>query len=367
MSRTRTNFERPSREGEHVAGTEPGDEVLLHRADGLAPDEADLHRRLAHDGPDGHPVPHGCAAVADDVEAVPLDHLVVLGIRTQRRAAAGDEVHDPAPFGVGQIAIRPGGAYLRQQLVGTEPSAYRDRDGVLRQQIERTLHREARLDGTGAQRIARGGDIDQLQRIGGNTGQPADRARLVAAPAGALNQAAHGLGASDLEHPVHRGEVDAEVEGRGADHAAEPAVPDAVFHPFPGVAVQRAMMQRDDPGPVGPRLEQCLKPELGRGPGVGEDERGLALLDRADHFGQQPETDLPRPGKPLHGLRNERVHLQRLGDQPAHDAAGRSQAARGSMPSRVSRAVSRFPSVAESPQVRRPGRQRRSRARASSV
>ena len=45
-------------------------------------------------------------AVANDVEPIPLDHLVVLGIGAQRRAAANDEVHDPTPLGVGERTHR---------------------------------------------------------------------------------------------------------------------------------------------------------------------------------------------------------------------------------------------------------------------
>ena len=80
-------------------------------------------------------------------------------------------------------------------------------------------------------------------------------------------------------------------------------------------------MQRENAGPVGSRRQHRLEPDLGGGPGVGEDERGLALLDRGDHLGQQPQADLPRPGEALHRLGDERVHLQRLGDQPLEDSA----------------------------------------------
>ena len=66
--------------------------------------------------------------------------------------------------------------------------------------------------------------------------------RLVAASAGPLNQPAHCLGTSDLQHTIDRGEVHAEVERAGADHAAKPAVANSVLHPFTGIPVERAVM-----------------------------------------------------------------------------------------------------------------------------
>ena len=212
-----------------------------------------------------------------------------------------------------------------------------------------------RLDLAGLERGARRGHVHQLQRVGRHAGEPAHRARLVPAPPGALDQPAHALRAADLEDAVHRREVHAEVERRGADHAAELALAESVLHPLAGGAVHRAVVQGQDAGPVGPRFEQRLKPDLGGGPGVGEDERGLAFLDRGDHLGEQPEADLSRPGEALHGRGDERIDLERLGDEPLDDSARPRRGRRPSRPSSASRAVSRLPSVAERPSVRRLG------------
>ena len=105
--------------------------------------------------------------------------------------------------------------------------------------------------------VARRGDIHQLERVGGHAGQPADRARLVPAPARPLHQPADALGAADLEHAVHRREVHAEVEGGGTDDAAQLAVAEPVLDPFAGLAVERAVVQRHDPGPVGARARSA--------------------------------------------------------------------------------------------------------------
>ena len=85
-------------------------------------------------------------------------------------------------------------------------------------------------------------------------------------------------------------------------------------------------MQRDDARPVRPGGQQCLEPDLRRGAGVGEDQAGLALLDGADDLGKESKADLSGPGEALHGVRNQRVHLQRLGDQSLEDPPGSSRA-----------------------------------------
>src|SRR5687767_871606 len=93
--------EGPTREGEHIAGTEPSDEVLLDGADGLSPNEFHLHGGLTHDGADRHPVPHGRHTIADHVKTIALDDLVVLGIGAECLPATSDEVEHPPPLPIG--------------------------------------------------------------------------------------------------------------------------------------------------------------------------------------------------------------------------------------------------------------------------
>ncbi len=332
-------LERPPRKGEYVAGAEPGHKLFLDRADRAAAEKLHLHGRFAHDGADRQPVAQGGAAARHHVASLPLHHLAVLGVCLERGAAAGDEVEHPAPLGIAQVAIGPGGPHFGQQLVRAEAAAEGDGDRVLCQQIERPLDGPPGLDLACLERGARRGHVHQLQRVGRHAGEPADRARLVTAPPGPLDQAAHGLRAADLEHAVHRRKVHAEVEGRGTDHTAEAAVAEAILHPFAGGSIHRAVVQGQHPGPVGPRFQQCLEPELRRGARVGEDERGLAFLDRGDDLGEEPEADLPGPREALHRRGDERIHLERLGDEPLHDAP-RSRATVGVYPEeRVPRGV----------------------------
>ena len=137
----------------------------------------------------------------------------------------------------------------------------------------------------------------------------------------------------------------------------------AVLHEVAHLAVERAVMEGDLARPVGPGVEDRLVPDLGLRAGVGEDQRRPPLLDRGDHLRQQPEPEVPGPGEALDRLRGS---ASRRGSPWAPRRATSRPAAPRS-PSRAASAVSRLPSVAESPQVRKSGRKRRSRARASSV
>ena len=130
----------------------------------------------------------------------------------ERFAAARDEVEHPLPFIVGKVPVRPRGPHLGEQLAGLETAAEGDRHGVLGEEIEGALERIACLDRAALERSARGGAIHGLERVRRHAGHATQRARLVAAPPRALDQAPDRLGAADLEDAVDGGEIHAEVE-----------------------------------------------------------------------------------------------------------------------------------------------------------
>jgi hypothetical protein len=157
-------------------------------------------------------MPHCHHSIARNVQTITLHHFVVFRICTEGGTAAGNEVHDPAPFGIGHVAVRPSGPHFPEQLSRLEPTANRNGDGVLSQEIKRPLDRRPGLNRSIGQRIAGGGDVHQLQRVGRNTGEPADGAWLMTTPAGSLNQSPYRFWASYLKHPVDRGEVYAQIQ-----------------------------------------------------------------------------------------------------------------------------------------------------------
>ena len=170
----------------------------------------------------------------------------------------------------------------------------------------------------------------------------------VPAAAGALQQARDALRAADLQHLVDRREVDAEVEARRADDRAQPPVAQAVLDPVAHVALERAVVQRDRAGPVGPRLEQRLVPDLRLRAHVGEDERRARALDRADHLRQQLRGRCVRPTGSARSSAGSALSISIvLASRPFDDAGAARRRARG--PTRHASASSRLASVADSP------------------
>ena len=222
------------------------DERFLDVAQLLAVAELHAHARVRHDGADRLPVPLRDAAVGHRGAAVGADHhAAILGIGVEARAAVHDEVERPLPLRGVERAIRVRAADFAQQRVRLEAAAERAGDEVLHEHVERAFHRHARLDAPLGRRGARGRGFDQLQRLRRHHGDLRDLAGTMPAAARALQQARDALGTADLQHLVHRREVDAEVEARRADDGAQLAVADRVLDPFAHVAVERAVMQRD--------------------------------------------------------------------------------------------------------------------------
>ena len=222
----------------------------------------------------------------------------------------------------GEVAEGVGGAHFVVELVAAEAAAQRDGHGVLRQQIERPLDRPAGLDAAGLERVAGGGHVHQLERVGRDAGQPADRAGLVAAPAGALDQAADRLGAADLEHPIHgvkstpRSSVEVQTTQRSlpsrspsSTHSRVPRSSEpwwsAMMPAQSGRAASSAWYQISAVARVLVKTSALSPSSMAR-----------------DDLGQQPQADLPGPGEALHRLGDERIDLERLGHEALHDAAG---------------------------------------------
>ena len=116
---------------------------------------------------------------------------------------------------------------------------------MLRQDVERTAQRLARLDRSPLEGQSRGGDFEQFQSVRRNAGQSTRSTGLMPAAAGALNQPRHALGTADLQHPIDRREIDSEVEARGRHHAAQAALAqqplDAVARPSKSVNTPPAL------------------------------------------------------------------------------------------------------------------------------
>ena len=196
-----------------------------------------IDRRVADDRADVEPVAMGDVAVDDAPDAVlARDDAAEAGIGRERRAALRDEVEAPRPGLVGQALVGRGRPHLGEKFVGDEAAAERDRHAVLRQHVERRVEAPAALDPLRRDRRLHRRGLDQLERVARHDGHARDAARRVAAAAGALKEPRDPFGRADLQHPLDRQEVDAEVEARGADDRLQRPVLQALLDPVARLA-----------------------------------------------------------------------------------------------------------------------------------
>src|SRR4029450_13360964 len=95
----------------------------------------------------------------------------------------------------------------------------------------------------------------------------------VRAAACRLAQPRDALRTSDLQHALDGKEIDAEVKARGRNDRLQTPFFQPQLDPLANLAIERAVVQGDQTGPVRPRLQQRLIPDLGLGTRVGYDER----------------------------------------------------------------------------------------------
>ena len=134
--------------------------------------------------------------------------------------------------------VRTSRAHFLEQCIALEAAAQRDGDQVLRQHVQCVPFGPSRLDAAGFRSIAGRGNLDQLQRVCRHAGDTTRTAGRVPAPPRALQQSRNSLRTADLQHPLYRREVHAEIQRRRRHHALQSAVAQAVFHPRANLAVE---------------------------------------------------------------------------------------------------------------------------------
>ena len=83
---------------------------------------------------------------------------------------------------------------------------------MLGEHVERALHWQSRFEQALLHTIARGGDFDELQRVGRCAGDAARRARTVSASSRSLKESRDAFRAADLQYAIDGREVHPEVE-----------------------------------------------------------------------------------------------------------------------------------------------------------
>ncbi|MNX20665.1 hypothetical protein D3C86_506140 [compost metagenome] len=188
-------------------------------------------------------------------------------------------------------------AHLVKQRVGLETPTQRQRHRVLRQHVQAATRRGPRLDFTACDGLARGGVLNQFQRLRGHAQRMAGFARTMLGPPRPLQQPRHALGAAHLQHLVHRRKVHAQVQAGGSHHATNTAVAQALFGAGAQRRVQRTVVQRQRGQVFRPDRLQRAVPKLGLRAGVGEQQAGAHVEQPLVHARQLRQAQMPGPGQ----------------------------------------------------------------------
>ena len=116
--------------------------------------------------------------------------------------------------------------------------------------------------------------FQHLETVGRHQQRARGFVEPVIGAADALHQPRGALGRADIDDEIDIAPVDAEVERRGADHAAQFARRHGVLDLAALGDVERAVMQRDREAVV-VHAPEILEQHLGLAAGVDEDQRGL--------------------------------------------------------------------------------------------
>ena len=245
-------LDAPRRRAEHerLAGTALVHHLLVELADPGAVGEEHAEQPAVGDratARDGQPLgsvarPHGV------VDAVPHEPRPQLG-ELLARIAPGEQVEHVAEQVVGELgevgaAPHEGGEIghrhvacdgdVGHDLLGEHVERVAQVVGVLDQPVDHAPHDDRRLE--------------QVAAVLREDRAAARLADLVPGPADALQPTAHRPGRLDLDDEIDRTHVDAELERRGGDDAAQLAALELVLDHHPLLAGQRTVVRLDQLG-----------------------------------------------------------------------------------------------------------------------
>ena len=196
-----------------VARLEARGKALFDRAYPCAAHVLHSHAGVAHDGADIHAVAARQPGVRHAPHALPVRYgTPVVGVGRQRRAAPRDKGQAPFPALTRQTGIGGRAAHLLIQGFGHKTAAQRDGDQVLHQHIQRLHGRAASLDMPGRNRGAGRSAFDHLDAVGRHQRDARRPARRVTRAAGSLQQPRYAFGRTDLQHPLDRQEINAQIQ-----------------------------------------------------------------------------------------------------------------------------------------------------------
>ena len=202
-----------------------------------------------------------------------------------RRIASRQHVEHAVEDGAAQLRERRRAADRREQLVDVPVVHRRHRHDLLRDDVERVAGIARRLDRALVHRPRDRGAGDEIAAELREDDALADRVRLVAAAADALQAAGDRRRRFDLDDQIDRAHVDAELERRGRDQRAQGAGLQQVLD-LDALRPRDRAVVRADQRLAGQLVQRAGQP-LGQPPAVDEDQRRAV---RADEL-EQPRVD----------------------------------------------------------------------------
>ena len=245
-----------------------------------------------------------------------------------RRAVRGRPGWDSGPASIssvvevdapGQVVVGIGAAHAGRRAP-PRPSLDRDHGhDLLRQHVQRLARRVRRLDLAAQHPAGDGRRLDHVLAVGGEDAPHAGLSHQVAGAAHALQALGHRLGRLELHDQVHRADVDAQFQGRGADQGRQLARLELAFQLQAGLFGDAAVVDADRAAVASPLagghhahaldhaaldqargfargfggdlLVEAVGRALGQAAVVGKDERGLVLADQRQHLGDDRGPD----------------------------------------------------------------------------
>ena len=257
-------------EGEDVADSGLVDHLLVELAD-TAPGRA--LRRIGSDHEDaeeptvgdGASARHGEAlgpwAAGDrSLHAVPDDARAQLG-ELVGGVEAAEEVEGRVVGAARQVRVGRGAAHGVEPFLHVEGVERHRGDGLLGEHVERIGRHRERLDPPRGHPLARHGGMDEVGTVLREDDPSGDLPDLVPGPAHALEAARDRRRRLDLDDEVDLAHVDAELEGRRRDDAAQPPALEIVLDEGPLVLRHRPVVRAGEQR-LGPRRLAGLPHEL---------------------------------------------------------------------------------------------------------
>ena len=209
----------------------------------------------------------------------PAHDLGVALVGAERVAAGGDEIDHRLEILVREPAVGRGGAHLLVERADVEGLGAGHAEHVLGEHVEGAEARVGRVLRRLVHGVERRPAFEDLEAVGRHEIGLGRLVEAVVGAADALHDAARAFRGAVIDDEIDVAPVDAEIEGRGADHGAQPALGHGRLDAPPLPDVERAVMEGDGET-VLVEVPELLEDELGLEARVDEDERRPVRADQ---------------------------------------------------------------------------------------